>query len=304
MKALRHISLLVLICLLLAGIAHATSGSLSIDVTTNGGCEGAYFDLTAIKENITITGFETVLVGTANVSVYYKPGTYQGFETNAAAWTLLGSQTITGGSGLIQTLYPLAVGGVTIPAGQTVGFLIYSSSSGGSGSLATRYATELTLTVSNSDLTFSAGSGDCGGSFSTPFDGFFANRAWRGTVIYGDPPPATAPETPRPGPDMVPIPAGSVVGKFVTTTTLYYAPDFAAVTYPPAVMDAGKTLWVIGTDKSVQFYQVLLSGTFYWVPVETVGPNDDSLWRNTPLPTQIVASPEASSGTTNGSDRD
>ena len=50
---------------------------------------------------------------------------------------------------------------------------------------------------------------------------------------------------------MVPIPAGSVVGKFVTTTTLYYAPDFAAVTYPPAVMDAGKTLWVIGTDKSV-----------------------------------------------------
>ncbi len=91
---------------------------------------------------------------------------------------------------------------------------------------------------------------------------------------------------PVPGIDMVAIPAGSVVGTFLTSTPLYYAPDPTAAS--STVMDAGKTLWVIGVDKSGQFYKVLLVGKFYWVPINTMGPNYDSVWNGWPLPSQTV----------------
>jgi subtilisin-like proprotein convertase family protein len=106
------------------------------------------------------------------------------------------------------------------------------------------------------------------------------------TADAGTAPTASLP--PAPGPDMVPIPAGSVVGSFVANTPLYYAPDPLAATYPPVWMDAGKTLWVIGLNKGGTFYEVLLNGVFYWVLVETMGPNYDSLWNGWPLPTTIV----------------
>ncbi len=182
--------LIVLALFSLAGysLVSAATGSLSTNVTSDGGCEGTFFDLTALTEDIYITGFETNFVGTANVRVYYKPGTFAGSEDNAAVWTLLGSETITGGSGFIQTLYSLHVGGLTIPAGQTYGILIYSGTQGGSGGLATRYRGYTTLSFDNGDLAFSGGSASCLGDPLTPFDGHYTERVWRGTVLYGDPP--------------------------------------------------------------------------------------------------------------------
>ncbi len=185
---------LALFCIAGYGVVSAATGSLSTNVTSDGGCEGAFFDLTALTEDIYITGFETNFVGTADVRVYYKLGTYAGSENNAAAWTLLGSETITGGSGFIQTLYPLHIGGLTISAGQTYGILIYSGTQVGSGVMATRYRISSTLSFDNGDLAFSGGSGSCTGDSLTPFDGHSANRVWRGTVLYSDPPaPAPAP---------------------------------------------------------------------------------------------------------------
>ena len=182
---LKAVAFLLLFSLCSVGVVQALSGSIFADVTTTGGCEGAFFDLRAANQDLQITGFETVLVGTANVRVYYKPGTYAGSETNAGAWTLLGSQTIAGGSGFIQALYPVNVGGVIIPAGQTYGFLIYSGNSGGTGSLATRYRSSSPMSVSNGDITLSGGSGSCGGDrLNNPFDGFNADRIWRGKVHY------------------------------------------------------------------------------------------------------------------------
>ena len=182
------IVIVVLLSVCTAGVVQALSGAIVSNVATDGGCEGAFFDVRAGNEDLPITGFETVLVGTADVRVYYKPGTYAGSETNAGAWTLLGSQTIVGGSGFIQTLYPLNVGGVVIPAGQTYGFLIYSGNSGGSGSLATRYQVDSSASFSNGDVTLSGGSGSCGGDrLNNPFDGFNTDRVWRGKVLYALP---------------------------------------------------------------------------------------------------------------------
>jgi hypothetical protein len=99
------------------------------------------------------------------------------------------------------------------------------------------------------------------------------------------PPPTVAGPT-VPGPDMVPISDAAVVGSFVTTTPIYYAPDDVAVT--GTVMEGGKTAWVYGVDESGQFYKVMLSGRFFWVPVETMGPNFDDVWQGHPLPTEVV----------------
>ena len=175
---------ILLVSLCSVGVVQALSGSIFSDVITDGGPEGAFFDLRANSQDLLITGFETALVGTANVRVYYKPGTYAGAETNAAAWTLLGSQTMTGGSGFIQTLYRVDVGGVIIPAGQTYGFLIYSGFAG-SGTLAIRCRGYSTISISNADITLTGGSGSFGGDrLNNPFDGFLTDRAWRGMVHY------------------------------------------------------------------------------------------------------------------------
>lgn len=88
------------------------------------------------------------------------------------------------------------------------------------------------------------------------------------------------------GPDMVALPDGSVVGTFTTTTELYYAPNTDAAT--DTVMEIGKSLWVTGMDASGQFYQVVLSGKFLWVPVGTIGPTYDDVWNGAPLPTTMV----------------
>ncbi len=144
--------------------------------------------MTALVEDIYITGFEIVLVGNADVHVYYKAGTYLGSETNASAWTLLGVENTTGGSGFIQDLFLLNVGGVTIPTGQTYGFLIWLPDRVGTDTRAIRYGVNTSLSVNNADIRIDAGASSCGTSVFDPFDQFVADRVFRGTVFYTDPP--------------------------------------------------------------------------------------------------------------------
>ena len=89
-----------------------------------------------------------------------------------------------------------------------------------------------------------------------------------------------------PGPDMVPIPPQAVVGTFTTATPLHYTPALdGASSY---VMEAGQSLWVLGVDETGTFYQVLLSGNTYWVPVANIGPTYDEVWGGAPLPTEVI----------------
>jgi len=89
-----------------------------------------------------------------------------------------------------------------------------------------------------------------------------------------------------PGPDMVPLPPTAVVGAFVATTPVYFAPRADAVT--TVVMEAGKTVWVFGLDASGQYYKAVISGKYFWVPKATMGPNYDEVWLGRPLPTVVV----------------
>ncbi|MBP8972715.1 MAG: hypothetical protein KBH93_02475 [Anaerolineae bacterium] len=97
----------------------------------------------------------------------------------------------------------------------------------------------------------------------------------------------------RPGPDMVPIPEHAVVGLVLADTPVYARPAAGEAT--STIITAGKTLWVFGVDGTGQFYQVMLSGRFFWLPVSAMGPNPDAMWNSRPLPTVVVTGGETAS---------
>ena len=77
------------------------------------------------------------------------------------------------------------------------------------------------------------------------------------------------------------IPAGSVVGEMPNDTQAYYAPGEVA---PGVILNAG-TYWVLGTDESGQYYEILLACQYLWVPVNSMFPTGQSPWNGQPLPT-------------------
>jgi hypothetical protein len=91
---------------------------------------------------------------------------------------------------------------------------------------------------------------------------------------------------PGPGPDMVFIPDTAVVGLFLVDTPIHWMPSPDAVT--DIVMQAGKTAWVYGLSESGAYYRVMMAGKFFWVPVQTMGPNPDEVWKSRPLPTVVI----------------
>ncbi|MBO9309585.1 MAG: hypothetical protein J7551_07365, partial [Chloroflexi bacterium] len=108
-----------------------------------------------------------------------------------------------------------------------------------------------------------------------------------------------APSTPTPTPTLVmptatvnpgvpcgPALIGLAQGLLVRTTPLYWAPRKDATS--TFVVEAGKTFWVLGVDSTRSFYKIVLACKTYWVPIETLVPNPDDVWRGAPLPTQVV----------------
>ncbi len=149
-------------------------GQLTTSLTTifvgGNGCGGGnMFDITALQ-TVTLDSFDLNLNGTAvsNVDIYYKIGTYLGFETNAGAWTLLGSTAVTAAGPGQPTRCP--IGGLTIPNGQTYAIYIFNPNVAYT-SLATSYtAPEMILTT---------GAGLC-----SAFGGVNAGRTWNGRIYY------------------------------------------------------------------------------------------------------------------------
>jgi len=101
------------------------TNSLQTTFAGGNGSNGNMFDIVAINE-VTIDGFDGNLdAGTGDVYIYYKSGTYVGNETNSAAWTLIGSTSVTSSGAGSPTTIPIPVD-VTIPTGQTYAFFVYT----------------------------------------------------------------------------------------------------------------------------------------------------------------------------------
>ncbi len=156
-------------------LGFSASGNLETTFDDNNGCGGGnMFDVTASGgTDIAITGFDLNLgvVGTQNVEVYFIPqGTYVGNETNAAAWTQVGTGPITvQGQGTAAPTFVELPASIVIPSGQTYAIYVFFEADYTNGS----------FTYSNSDLTIETGVGLC-----NLFSGVNDPRSFNGRVYY------------------------------------------------------------------------------------------------------------------------
>ncbi len=158
--------------------AQCTDNTLATSYTSNNGSRGAMFNITATN-TITVTGFYANLYGgtTAKYEIYYKAGTYVGSETNAAAWTLGGSvNSLYVAANNVPTDIPIPLS-VVIPAGQTYGFYVTNTASGGLNYISSA-VTNVTL-ATDANLTMTGGVGK-----AYPFSSTYSYRLFNGTVRY------------------------------------------------------------------------------------------------------------------------
>lgn len=159
-------------------------GSLTTLFASNNGYAGNMFDIVPTFDMM-IEGLDinTSNVGeTIQLDLFYKDGTCVGFETNAAAWTHLGTFTGVGAGQDLPTFIDTYSAPQTFLTGQTYGIYVNVANYGAiTGNL--RYTNLPPTNYSNADLSLDTWCG-C----STPaFNSFFANRAWNGTIYYDDP---------------------------------------------------------------------------------------------------------------------
>jgi hypothetical protein len=96
--------------------------------------DGTMFDITAGATDIKITSFDVNLRPTAtphDVEIYYRVGSYAGFDNDSSGWTKAGraDDVISAGTD-VATSIPIDLG-VNIPAGATYGFYVVTVGSGG-----------------------------------------------------------------------------------------------------------------------------------------------------------------------------
>jgi hypothetical protein len=137
------------------------------------------FNIVAGASPVTITAFDVNLYGgtTARYEIYYKAGTYVGAETTAASWTMAGGvDGLYVAANNVPTRIPIPLS-ITIPAGQTYGFYITNTASGGLN-YTTSAVTNVTL-ATNSDLTIVGGVGK-----AYPFGSTYSYRLINCTAHY------------------------------------------------------------------------------------------------------------------------
>lgn len=84
------------------------------------------------------------------------------------------------------------------------------------------------------------------------------------------------------------IPSTAVGGLFVADAPVYWKPG--KLTDPRVTIKAGNTAWVIRLDASRQYYEIIWSCQYVWVPAHTLAPNPDAVWKSRPLPDGLVQS--------------
>lgn len=179
MKLARQFFFIFLISLfILAAAPDSYSASLTTTFAGGNGQDGNMFEITALQP-VVITGFDGNLdLPSDNFLIYYKTGTYTGFEDNPGAWTLVGTANGVVSNGEdVATPIPIPVN-ITIPAGQTYSFYITTDGTG-NGIGYTDGSAEHAVYVSDANIQILEGIG-----VEYPFGATYSPRIWNGTVYY------------------------------------------------------------------------------------------------------------------------
>lgn len=155
-------------------------GQVNHPIDFNSGQAGIMFDVTNLGANtMTLTQFgPSIDAGTWPMEVYYttNTGSFSGLENSPGEWTLAGTQVVMSSSPAVPTAIPGF--GITIPAGQTRGIYLTSSSGGPVNfTTGTRQFNDGTLRVSSSP----------GVGKAYPFGTTFSSRSYNGFVKYSIP---------------------------------------------------------------------------------------------------------------------
>jgi len=153
-------------------------GSLTTLFASNNGFAGNMFDIVPAV-TLTITSFDVNLnsgnVG-ALITVYWRDGSIVGHESDPTGWNTLGTDTVNSNGTDVPT--PVAIGGVTLQAGQTYGFYV-SASNYPTGRIV--YTNGGPTVFSNADMSLTTYNGKGNPDFT---GSTFAGRQWNGTVYY------------------------------------------------------------------------------------------------------------------------
>ncbi|MFN3918430.1 MAG: gliding motility-associated C-terminal domain-containing protein [Flavobacteriales bacterium] len=161
-------------------------GPLSTPTFTNNGQNGIMFDIVAIN-TVEVTQFSLDFdVNTYNIEIYYKPGTHVGFQTNAAAWTLLGSVnnfpiTVTN----VNTLIPITFSVSICPTDVAAFYVTSTNVTGYNYSNGTAVGA---VAAADANMQILQGTGK-----AYPFGASFQPRVPNVTAHYNCPPPAGPP---------------------------------------------------------------------------------------------------------------
>ncbi|MCB9227970.1 MAG: hypothetical protein H6578_12480, partial [Chitinophagales bacterium] len=162
------------------------TNSLATAYNQNNGQRGVMFDIVATNA-VTINCLDANLYAgtTSTYEIYYKVGSFIGFENTSSAWTLIGTATnVTSLGTNIPTYIPININ-ISIPSGQTYGFYVTNTSGGGIS------YTDGTLPNNNlandPNITIEGGVGK-----SYPFGLTFSYRYFNGTIHYSVCMPVTA----------------------------------------------------------------------------------------------------------------
>jgi hypothetical protein len=152
------------------------AASITTTFAGGNGFTGNMFNATIGLSAVTVNSLGVnVPAGPVTIEVFIKPGTFVGFETNPAAWTLVSTNAVTGvgvGSATNVVVTPF-----TLSAGTSYGIYVTTTTPNGTS----MFYTDGTNTYSNADLSLSLGTG-IGGLFGD--NGVIASRIWNGTINY------------------------------------------------------------------------------------------------------------------------
>ena len=103
----------------------ATADDLTTTYVGGNSQNGNIFDVVALQD-VVIDSFDGNISGSNTIEIWYKEGTCVGYQSNAGAWTLLGSTSASGTSGT-PTPFNIVID-VEMLAGETFGFYVTTTS--------------------------------------------------------------------------------------------------------------------------------------------------------------------------------
>lgn len=220
------------------------TGSLFTTSAAGNGCNGGAMVNLVPTTNLRVDSFAALFAATGSqtVNVYYRVGTFIGNETNAGAWTLLGTVTVNPTSTTALTVFTVN-NPILLNSGTTYGFYFNYNASYTNG----------TTTYTNTDLSIETGTGLC-----SQFGGTNAGRMFNGRVFYSK--PASVCESPL-------LPIRAFVGQ---APVVNLGPDIVGCEKQDIILDAGHfgATYMWNNQLQTQTINVKDQPGKYWVEVD------------------------------------